>query len=99
MNKEHIKTITDIGLCLQAMIRTRYKKKSRPIYTKGRYKTAYMTFYRSPHVFQFYIEDRNSVYNIYLLKNDKIIKKDAIIRNESIDRFYIRMSHFFSIIN
>ena len=97
--REYIQSISDIGLCLQTMIYNRYKKKTKPIYTHGRYKSLYITFYRSSHVFQFYVEDRASNYMIYLLKNEKIVRKDVIHKRESIERFYIRMSHFFHIIN
>lgn len=97
--REHIQSISDIGLCLQTMIRNRYKKKTKPIYTHGRYKSLYITFYRSPHVFQFYVEDRMNSYMVYLLKNEKIVRKDIVQKNESIERFYTRMSHFFHIVN
>jgi hypothetical protein len=98
-NRDIIKSINDIGLCLQSMIKTRYKKSVKPIFTKGKYKSLYISFYRSPYVYQFYIEDRNGYYLTYLLKNEKVVKKELIKHEETIDRFYQKMIYFFRIIN
>lgn len=98
-NRDVIKSIKDIGLVLQSMIKSRYRKNVKPIYTYGRYKSLYISFYRSPYVFQFYVEDRRGYYSIYLLKNEKIIKKDTIYSEERIERFYQKLLYFFRIIN
>ena len=97
-NRDIIKSIYDVGLCIQAMIKTRYHKNVKLIFTKGKYKSLYLSFYRSPHVFQFYIEDLNGHYMVYL-KNEKIVKKDYIKREETISMFYQKMIYFFRIIN
>lgn len=98
-NRDIIKSIYDVGLCIQAMIKTRYHKNVKLIFTKGKYKTLYLSFYRSPHVFQFYIEDLNGHYMIYLLKNEKIVKKDYIKKEETISMFYQKMIYFFRIVH
>lgn len=95
-NRDIIKSIYDVGLCIQAMIKTRYHKNVKLIFTKGKYKSMYVSFYKSPYVYQFYIEDRNGCYMVYLLRNEKIIKKDFIKREELIERFYQKMIYFFS---
>jgi hypothetical protein len=98
--RDKIKSLSDIGICLQTIIKSRYKKNVRPIYTSGgRYRSIYISFYRSPHVFQFYVEDRHNQFFICLLKNEKIIRKDIVKYNESIDYFYKRISYFFGLIN
>lgn len=98
--KDYIKSLEDIGRCLQVMIKNRIHKNTKIIIsTSGRYRSLYMSFYRSPHVFQFYIEDRHGRYMIYLLKNDKIVRKDYIKNNELIEKFYQKIQYFFGIIN
>lgn len=98
-NRDYIKSIKDIALCLQTMIKTRYRKSVKPIFTSGKYKSAHISFYRSPYVYQFYIEDRVGYYHIYLLKDEKIVKRDTINKPELIERFYQRMIYFFRITN
>jgi hypothetical protein len=97
-NRDCIKNIKDIMLCLQTMIRTRYGKKTKIIFTKGLYKSAYTSFYKSPYVWQFYCEDKVNRYVLYLLKNEKIVKKDIFKKEELIDNFYKRLIYFFYII-
>lgn len=98
--RDKIKSLSDIGICLQTIIKSRYKKNVKPIYTSGgRYKSLYISFYKSPHVFQFYVEDRRNQFYMYLLKNEKIIRKDVVRYNELIDYFYKRVSYFFGLIN
>lgn len=98
--KERIDSISDIGLCLQSMIKTRYKKKTKPIYNlRSRFKSMHITFYKSPYVYQFYVEDKTNQYNVYLLKNEKIVKKDSIQKGETLERFYTRMTLLFNIVN
>lgn len=98
-NRDIIKRITDIGTILQAMIKTRYRKNVKVIYTSGKYKSLYLSFYRSPYVYQFYVEDRHGYYMVYLLKNEKVVRKDTIYSEERIERFYQKMIYFFRIIN
>jgi len=98
-NRDIIDSIRDIGICLQSMIKTRYHKNVKIIFTKGKYKSLYLSFYRSPYVYQFYVEDRHGYYIMYLLRNDKVVKKDIIKLEELIDRFYQKMIYFFRIIN
>lgn len=93
-NRDYIKSIKDIMLCLQSMIRTRFNKQVKIIFTDGRYKSAYTSFYKN-YTWQFYVENRVAHYNIYLLKNDKIIRKDTILNNETVERFYQKMFYFF----
>lgn len=98
--KDYIRSLEDIGRCLQVMIKNRTKKNVKFIITKGsKYRSMYISFYRSPHVYQFYIEDRHGRYMVYLLKNDKVVRQDYIKNNELIDKFYQKIQHFFSIIN
>lgn len=98
--RECIKSLSDIGICLQTIIKSRYKKNVKPIYTSGgKYRSLYISFYRLSHVFQFYVEDRHSQFFICLLKNEKIIRKDVVRNNESIEYFYKRISYFFNLIN
>ena len=98
-NRDIIKRITDIGTILQAMIKTRYRKNVKVIYTSGKYKSLYLSFYRSPYVYQFYVVDRHGYYMVYLLKNEKVVRKDTIYSEERIERFYQKMIYFFRIIN
>ena len=98
-NRDVIKSIQDVGLCIQAMIKTRYRKNVKLIFTTGKYKSLYLSFYRSPYVYQFYVEDRIGYYNVYLIKNEKVVKRDYIKREELIERFYQKMTYFFRIIN
>lgn len=97
-NRDYIKGIKDIMLCIQTMIRTRYNKKTKIIFTNGTYKNAYLSFYRAPYTWQFYCEDKGSYYILYLLKNEKIIRKDVIRKNESIELFYTKLTYFFKYI-
>lgn len=92
---ETITSLTDVGICLRTIIKSRYKKNIKIIYTKGRYKSLYISFYKSPYVYQFYVEDRSGQYRVYLLKDNRIVKKDAIRNNESIDNFYKKIRYFF----
>ena len=57
-NRDYIKNLKDIMLCIQTMIRTRFGKKTKIIFTKGRYSSAYISFYKAPWVIQFYCEDK-----------------------------------------
>lgn len=98
-NRDVIKSIKDIGLCLQSMIKSRYHKSVKLIFTTGKYKSLYLSFYKSPYVYQFYVEDRNNNYTVYMLKNEKISRKDTIYHEERIERFYQKMLYFFRIIN
>lgn len=98
-NRDIIKSIKDVGLCLQSMIKTRYNKNVKLIFTTGKYKSLYVSFYKSPYVYQFYVEDRNGYYNVYLLRNENIVRKDMIKREELIERFYQKMIYFFRIIH
>lgn len=97
MKKDILKSIRDIALCLQSMVKSRWNKNIKIIFTKGRYQSCYFSFYKN-YVWQFYVEDRTSYYMIYLLKNERVIKKDMIRKEEPVDRFYLRMSHFFHLI-
>ena len=94
-----IKSLEDIGRCLQTIIKTRYRKNVKLIYTKGKYKSVYISFYRSPYVCQFYVEDQHNRYMIYLLKNDKVVRKDTIKLNETVERFYQKICYFFQVVN
>lgn len=98
-NRDVIKSIKDIGLILQSMIKSRYHKNVKPIYTSGRYKSIHISFYRSPYVYQFYVEDRHGYYLVYLLRNEKIVKRDTIYSEERIERFYQKILYFFRITN
>ena len=93
-NRDYINSISDIMLCLQSMIRTRYNKKTKIIYTYGRYKSAYTSFYRN-HVWQFYVEDKINHFTVYLLKNEKIVEKEIFNKKELVERFYQKMLRFF----
>lgn len=95
-NRDYIKNIKDIMLCLQTMIRTRFNKRTKIIFTKGLYKSAYISFYKSPYVFQFYCEDRVNRYVLYLLKNEKIIKKELFNKQELVEQFYKKLVYFFN---
>lgn len=94
-NRDIIKTIEDIMLCLQAMIRNRFSKKTKIIYTRGKYHSAYISFYRNSYVWQFYVDDKVNYYMVYLLKNEKIIRKEMIRREELIENFYRKILYFF----
>lgn len=98
-SRDYIKSIEDIGRCIQVIIRSRYRQKSKFIITKGIYKSLYISFYKSPYVCQFYIEDRHDKYIVYLLKNDKIVRKDTVLKNELIEHFYKKLLYFFGVIN
>lgn len=98
-NRDYIKSITDIGLILQALIKNRFRKTVKIIYTKGKYKSLYVSFYRSPYVYQFYVEDHAGYYLMYLIKNDKIVKKELIRKEELVNTFYQKLGYFFRIIN
>jgi hypothetical protein len=95
-NRDYIKNIKDIMLCLQTMIRTRFNKRTKIIFTQGLYKSAYISFYKSPYVFQFYCEDRVNRYVLYLLKNEKIIKKELFNKQELVEQFYKKLVYFFN---
>lgn len=95
-NRDYIKNIKDIMLCLQTMIRTRFNKRTKIIFTKGLYKSAYISFYKSPYVFQFYCEDRVNRYVLYLLKNEKIIRKELFNKQELVEQFYKKLVYFFN---
>lgn len=94
-NRDYIKNIKDIMLCLQTMIKTRYNKKTKIIFTKGRYKSAYLSFYKSPRVWQFYCEDKVNCYMLYLIKDEKLVRKEMIRKGELIEHFYTKVSHLF----
>lgn len=97
-NRDYIKNIKDIMLCLQTMIRSRYGKKTKIIFTKGKYYSAYISFYKSPYVIQFYCEDKVNLYKLYLLKNEKIVHNDFINKKELIEHFYTKINRFFRFI-
>ena len=97
-NRDYIKDIKDIMLCIQTMIRSRYNRKTKIIFTKGKYKSAYLSFYKSNYVWQFYCEDRLTNYMLYLLKEDRIVKKELIRKEELIDLFYKKLIYFFRLI-
>lgn len=96
-NRDIIKTIDDIMLCLQTMIRNRYNKKTKIIYTRGKYRSAYISFYKSPYVVQFYVEDKVNCFMVYLLKNEKIVRKEMIKKEELVEQFYRKILYFFKI--
>lgn len=96
-NRDYIKNIQDIMLCLQSMIRTRFNKKTKIIYTKGLYKSAYLSFYKAPHLWQFYCEDKVNKYILYLLKNERIVRKEVINKQELVENFYRKLIYFFNI--
>lgn len=97
-NRDYINSIKDMMICLQTMIRTRYNKKTKIIFTKGLYKSAYLSFFRSPYVWQFYCEDKVNKYVLYLLKNEKIVKKEIFNKQELVEHFYRKLIYFFYII-
>ena len=94
-NKDYIKNIKDIMLCIQTMIRTRFGKRTKIIFTKGKYSSAYLSFYKNSYVWQFYCEDKVNYYMLYLLKNEKIIQKEMINKKEPVEWFYTKIGHFF----
>lgn len=98
MKRDIITSIRDIGLCLQTMIKTRYKKKTKPIYTNGKYKSLFISFYKNQ-AWQFYVQDKSGYYLICLLRNERLVRKDIVRREELIERFYQKMIYFFRIIN
>lgn len=95
--QEILKSINDIGLCLKSMIKTRYNKKVRLIYTSGKYKSLFLSFYKN-HVWQFFVEDRYNYYLVYMLKDDKVIRKSVLRKNISIDQLYRELTYFFNLI-
>jgi hypothetical protein len=97
-NRDYIKNIKDIMLCIQTMVRSRFGKRTKIIFTKGRYSSAYLSFYKSPWVIQFYCEDKMNDYVLYLLKNERVAYKEIINRQEPIELFYTKLSRFFRII-
>ena len=98
MKHDILRSIKDIGLCLKTLIKARFNKNTKVIYTSsGRYKSLYISFYKN-HIWQFYIEDKVSYYMIYLLKDNKVAKKDVLKKGETIDRFYTRILHFINLI-
>lgn len=96
-NKDYITSISDIMLCIQSMIHTKFNRRVKIIYTDSRYKSAYTSFYKN-YTWQFYVENKVAHYNVYLLKNNKIVRKDVILNRETIERFYQRMFYFFRLI-
>ena len=98
MKPDKISKLEDIGLILQSMIKTRYYKNTKIIYTPGMYKSFYISFYTHGYVWQFYVVDKHAYYMIYLLKNEKSIKKYVLCKNELISTFYEKISHFFRLI-
>lgn len=94
-NRDCIKNISDIMLCIQSIIKSRFGKKVKIIYTKGRYHSAYVSFYKSPWVCQFYCEDKANKYMLYLLRNERVIRRDVILKKEEIEHFYTKLMHFF----
>ena len=97
-NRDYIKNLKDIMLCIQTMIRTRFGKRTKIIFTKGMYYSAYISFYKAPWVIQFYCEDKMNNYKLYLLKNDRVAHKEVINKQELIEQFYVKLSRFFRII-
>lgn len=98
-DRDIIKSINDIGLCIQSMIKTHLHKSVKPIYTSGLYKSMFISFYRSPYVYQFFVEDKKNYYKIYLFRNEKLVKKNVINKEERVEIFYQKMMYFFRIIN
>lgn len=95
---DNIKSIRDIGLCLQTMIRNRFNKKTKVIQTDGsKYPSLYISFYKN-HTWQFYIQDKVSYYIVFLLKNDKVVRKEIVRHNEYISTFHGKMMYFFRLI-
>lgn len=94
-NRDYIKNIKDIMLCLQTVIRTRYKKRTKIIFTKGRYKSAYISFYKPPYTIQFYCEDKHDKYILYLLKNERVVQREFINKKELVEYFYVKISRLF----
>lgn len=97
IKQEKIKSITDIGLCLKTLIKNRYNKNTKLIYTDGRYKSLFISFYKN-YSWQFYVQDKNGYFLVYLLKNDKVIKREMILRGEIMTNFYNKVSYFFKFI-
>ena len=94
-NRDYIKSIKDVMLCIQVIVRSRFKKKTKIIFTKGRYKSAYLSFYKDNYTWQFYCEDKVNRYELHLLKNDKVIRSDFIRKGELVDIFYQKLIYFF----
>lgn len=97
-NQEKIKSINDIGLCLKTMIKNRYNKNTKLIYTDGKYKSLHIAFQARSKSWQFYIQDKNGYFIIYLLCDDSVMRKILIRRDETITNFYVKMSYFFRMI-
>ena len=97
MKPDTLKSIHDIGLCLKTLIKSRFNKDTKAIYTSGKYKSLYISFYKN-HAWQFYIEDHIAYYLIFLLKDNKVIRKDIIRKGDTIDHFYTRILHFMYLI-
>ena len=91
--RERIGSIKDIGVCLQSIIKSRYNKNVKLIYTKGLYKSLYVSFYKN-YVFQFYVEDRHNKFVMYPLKNETVIRKDYLYKDMTVDVFYQRLLYF-----
>ena len=96
-NRDYIENIRDFGLCIQNLVKTRFNKDVKLIFTKGRYKSMYVSFYKN-HLWQFYIEDKQSCFEVYLLKDNKIVRKDTFLKKETVERFYQKMMYFFRMI-
>lgn len=98
MKPDILTSIHDIGLCLKTLVKSRFNKNVKVIYNStGRYRSLYISFYKN-HIWQFYVEDHVSYYLIYLLKDNKVIRKDMIKKGDTIDRFYTRILHFIRLI-
>ena len=94
-NRDIIKSIDNIMLCIQALIKMRFNKRTKIIYSKGRYRSAHISFCKNPYVWRFYCEDQVSHYMLYLLKDDRIIRKDFIKKEELVNQFYTKLNYFF----
>lgn len=98
MKQDTLNSIKDIGLCLKTLIKSRFNRDTKLIYSNtGRYKNLYISFYKN-HTWQFYLEDRGTYYLIYLLKDSRVVRKDVIKKGETVDRFYTRILHFIRLI-
>lgn len=98
MKPEKINNISDVGLCLKTLIKFRFNRDTKVIYnSSGRYKSLYISFFKN-HAWQFYVEAHGTYYLIYLLKDNKIVKKDMIRKGDTVERFYTRILPFIRLI-
>lgn len=92
---DKLSTLNIVCLIISTVIKSKLKKVATPLYGRGKYKNASITFYKQGKLCQFLIQEYNNYYKIYLLKNETLVRKEILKKSDTVKFALKKILYFF----